>query len=296
MSFDGQGFNKEFLEEYADKIEKNSGKIKSICAKNDYVNILLNSVAGETVYLENNNSELFGGHSPFTLWKTNKGDLRYGRFAHPVEQDEKMAILDVIADKFCNDLNNANWFVKTQLTDKIGIIVAYFFSESLWEAAKDIAVDMILDSLLNFIPGVALYNAIKYLILRNWLRDEIRSILAYIENGKAEKDIIKKKKKENASHSHHPIDIGVQPELMQVAAQQLDTCADKLSRILSEMDEIHLTGVLFNRIRAQIADVKFYISANTGRILREGKCLTDIARKYEATETSIVDDASQYAV
>ncbi|MCR5109042.1 MAG: DUF2974 domain-containing protein [Lachnospiraceae bacterium] len=67
ISFDGQGFGREFLEKYPDEVEKAKGKITSICAHNDYVNILLNPIAGETVYVSNKNSGPVGAHSSFSL-------------------------------------------------------------------------------------------------------------------------------------------------------------------------------------------------------------------------------------
>lgn len=48
-SFDGQGFSKEALEKYKDKIQKNSYKITSIAANDDYVHPLGNEIAGEKV-------------------------------------------------------------------------------------------------------------------------------------------------------------------------------------------------------------------------------------------------------
>src|SRR5574344_1299312 len=38
LSYDGQGFNNEFITENADSIKENAGKIKSVCAYSDYVN------------------------------------------------------------------------------------------------------------------------------------------------------------------------------------------------------------------------------------------------------------------
>lgn len=76
VSYDGQGFSKEFLEEYPDKIALRSQKITSISASNDYVNCLLYSVAGTTIYIEteNQNNPLHY-HKPNILLDDN-GKLR----------------------------------------------------------------------------------------------------------------------------------------------------------------------------------------------------------------------------
>ncbi|MCR4657296.1 MAG: DUF2974 domain-containing protein [Lachnospiraceae bacterium] len=73
VSYDGQGFNKQFLEEHEKEIEEARGKIRSVCADNDYVNILLHSIAGETVYIRNKNHSPEGAHCSYSL-------LKYGQF------------------------------------------------------------------------------------------------------------------------------------------------------------------------------------------------------------------------
>lgn len=51
VSFDGQGFSNEFLAKYADKIAARKGLITSVSADKDFVNCLLNSIAGHTIYI-----------------------------------------------------------------------------------------------------------------------------------------------------------------------------------------------------------------------------------------------------
>lgn len=66
VSFDGQGFGKNFIREYKDEIKTAKPKIKSVSAYNDYVNILLTSIAGERIFLHNNGKDI-DGHSSATL-------------------------------------------------------------------------------------------------------------------------------------------------------------------------------------------------------------------------------------
>lgn len=66
ISFDGQGFGKNFLREYRNEIKVAKTKIKSISAYNDYVNILLTPIAGERLFLRNNGKDI-DGHSSATL-------------------------------------------------------------------------------------------------------------------------------------------------------------------------------------------------------------------------------------
>ena len=67
VSFDGQGMSNEFLEMYGEEVSNAKGKIYSICADNDYVNVLLTSIAGTTLYIKNKYSGPVGAHSGFSL-------------------------------------------------------------------------------------------------------------------------------------------------------------------------------------------------------------------------------------
>lgn len=67
ISFDGQGFGQNFLEEHAEQIEEARGKITSISAFNDFVNILLTPVAGTVLYVKNQEDLSVDMHSCYTM-------------------------------------------------------------------------------------------------------------------------------------------------------------------------------------------------------------------------------------
>ncbi|MCR5590307.1 MAG: DUF2974 domain-containing protein [Lachnospiraceae bacterium] len=73
VSYDGQGFGDDFLQEYSDAIKAAAPKIKSISAYNDFVNILLTAIAGTCIYVENESSAA-SAHSPVTLLTENTFD------------------------------------------------------------------------------------------------------------------------------------------------------------------------------------------------------------------------------
>ncbi|WP_410771583.1 Mbeg1-like protein [Fontibacillus sp. BL9] len=90
VSFDGQGFSKEFLEKYKDQIEANGHKIVSISAESDFVNCLLNPIAGTIKYIDTEKQEEFiFNHRPNIVLDKN-GQLR--------EVTERSAISSLIND------------------------------------------------------------------------------------------------------------------------------------------------------------------------------------------------------
>ena len=68
VSFDGQGFADEFMNTYRKNVHNVRQKIRSVCAYNDYVNILLQPIASEIVYLFNE-KKIFKAHYIYELYK-----------------------------------------------------------------------------------------------------------------------------------------------------------------------------------------------------------------------------------
>lgn len=115
-SFDGQGFSRAFLNKYKKEIEKNAGKITSICNKNDFVNILLFPVAGEIRYVNSNTdfSDLMSDigaalrkqHSPYTMFDESEEVLKLAK------QDSQNSLLIYMGDLFryySEHMNEENW-------------------------------------------------------------------------------------------------------------------------------------------------------------------------------------------
>ncbi len=110
VSFDGQGFGKEFLKEHKEEVEKSKNKITSVSAYNDYVNILLTPVAASRIFV-NNNGVREDGHSSMTLLNSlefnedgsikNSSKTAQGLVAKFLESSTDMAV-DVI-DMLPND-------------------------------------------------------------------------------------------------------------------------------------------------------------------------------------------------
>ena len=91
LSFDGQGFSDEFMEEYAGAITMRQHKIENHNVDNDYVNLLLNDV-GETYFYEGQDiGNFLENHCPNTFFKF---DNNGGCSLIPGERSEDMAAMD----------------------------------------------------------------------------------------------------------------------------------------------------------------------------------------------------------
>lgn len=110
VSFDGQGFSDEFVSKYEKEIAFRQDKITNISAKRDFVNILLNDVGKEHIYIDAEDSNFLANHSLFTL--QNEG---YPISEHIGTQDEGMIVL--------NDLINT-WLRSFSPSEKRGAMNA----------------------------------------------------------------------------------------------------------------------------------------------------------------------------
>lgn len=108
VSFDGQGFGKEFIKKYGQEIETAKPKITCVAAYNDYVNILLYGIAGSVLYVKNSGKNI-DGHSSYTLLDSivfnEKGEInrrKSGIFQGPVASkleeslDNAVSLIDML--------------------------------------------------------------------------------------------------------------------------------------------------------------------------------------------------------
>jgi len=111
ISFDGQGFGRDFLNKYSKEIKEAGPKITSVSAYNDYVNILLYGIAGSSLYVKNKGIGI-DGHSSGSLldsvvFKENgdidraKSGLFQGPLADKLEEVTNNAVrtIDLLPDE-----------------------------------------------------------------------------------------------------------------------------------------------------------------------------------------------------
>lgn len=130
LSYDGQGFNNEFIKENAESIKENAGKIKSVCAYSDYVNILLTSIAGETVYLEMEGN----GHYSLPLYELNKKNCdENGNYNKSVEQSGIIKGLDKTLDGLVTGLSFLPDDIEKKISDGLGSLAGLVMGDDRFD-------------------------------------------------------------------------------------------------------------------------------------------------------------------
>jgi hypothetical protein len=89
VSFDGQGLGHTCAAAHESQIKAVAGRIKSISAHNDYVNLLLGCIAGECIFVKNMRSDAVGRHSSYSLLKSCEFDSE-GNITNTCSQEPLM--------------------------------------------------------------------------------------------------------------------------------------------------------------------------------------------------------------
>ena len=128
VSFDGQGFGDGFQDQYHYEISVAKDKMVSVSAHNDFVNILLDPIAGTNIYAANNGKGA-DAHSSFALWDTNKDALASngGSFIG-IEQEQSglMAFAHEAQDELISSMSPYDGEL---FADGIGALVASLMSK-----------------------------------------------------------------------------------------------------------------------------------------------------------------------
>ena len=92
VSYDGQGFGASFLKENEKLIQEAAPKISSISAHNDFVNVLLTSIAGRRIFVENEGKGVYA-HSSYSMLKSGRFDEN-GDFVSITRQSAATQVLE----------------------------------------------------------------------------------------------------------------------------------------------------------------------------------------------------------
>lgn len=206
-SFDGQGFSEEFLNKYADEIEKKRHTITSISAENDVVNALLYPIAGTRIFIETPKQDnLLFYHKPNILIdkngnfgkKTNPSEVsvlinEFSSYliSNMEEPERSYAINNLISVVvyFIHDEKEDNFALKTALSLSItaGHVDDFFFysiEKVLGTTAKDTSVYLLslvyptlfIDDLIHSIDKRREEIATKLMIFSQLIQRELEDL------------------------------------------------------------------------------------------------------------------------
>lgn len=131
VSFDGQGFSDEFMEENQDNIYRNQGKIENHNVDYDYVNLLLNDI-GSTTYYEGQQIDGFAeNHCPNSFFDFTDGTLKMNETPRPEEMKK--------LDEFLNSLLRS---VSDQEKDKLLSIIGDLVQEGFGGASIEEIIEI----------------------------------------------------------------------------------------------------------------------------------------------------------
>lgn len=166
VSFDGQGFSLACLRENFAAVAQSAGKIKSISAYNDFVNILLHCIAGEVVYAQNP-ADGIDAHSSYYLLIGNEFDEN-GNLTSVREQSFATKILREALDEITKGMDLLPEDGNEEVSNLLAAYVAAAMSDDKGEAyERQQIADASADAgryLLELVPGLKRPDADAILI------------------------------------------------------------------------------------------------------------------------------------
>ena len=200
ISFDGQGFSDEFMEEYDYEISVNQSKIENHNVEDDYVNLLLNDV-GETTYYKGQDAKSFiENHAPNTFLKFEDGNVLIvngernehmsnldeflNSYLRTLSPNEKQNVLSLVGTLVEGGLNNmgmgemVNLLLEGDNSSIVADLLGYLFKyqseyPEILDALKYITEGLQMENLGSIIDGIS--N-----VVNSWLgRDIITAIADY---------------------------------------------------------------------------------------------------------------------
>lgn len=279
VSYEGQGVSKEFVEEYADEIEKNKHKIKNICGSKDFVSPLLINIAAETYYVDSD-ADLANGyfdHGSYGILTANQKalDSNGGNFPEDAYVDQAWYCTAIhwitVGLSGISDDPNAGPVIEL-VADVVGVIVAMSISGS-WKdpEALLIACNDLISSLAQFV-----FHNVDMCIAA--IRDICNNICAWCVNlFNSGKDYAKKNPQ-----------IKVNTALLTAYAQRLSSVNSKISQIDERLDSLYWDVGLLDLWKLMDADI---LTGYSSRLAKCATYLTDTAADFESVETDLVKKA-----
>lgn len=176
-AFDGEGFSNEFLEKYAQQIEEKASKIHLRANYRDYVNVLLNCIAGDVKFVVNDEGIDSGEeyHCPNALFEYADGRATY-QIGELVDfQDPAMKLLHEFTLYLINEAPDAE---KILALSVLGELCTLFLGGEDGVVREDIIKmfgveggEIVLRYLTKYLQELKMSNYIKYYQYRAALAD-----------------------------------------------------------------------------------------------------------------------------
>lgn len=289
VSFDGQGFNDEFCETYADQIAANADKIKSISGDEDYVNILLNDIAGEKVYLNTTDGE--NAHSSYALWKENQNTINgNGEYSNTVEQSDTMKFLDKFVDSIADIVNGCPDYVENAFVDFLGSVVGIFFAISSGQLKLEDAIEAIWDLAKFLVNGSIFFTLGKGKIELLWelIKELVDEITDLFKNDDKKENTKKKEKTICVGpnvNGNYLIDVNLTN--LSKFEKELSKCKSKLISLSVELWALNLANDYPDDLDKTLKKIKNKIDDQKDAVSNLDKSLDKIIKLYKTTETNI---------
>ena len=289
VSFDGQGFNNDFVDANQAEIDANRDKIISVNAHNDFVNILLNPIAGKTVYL-NNDADGMDAHSSYCLWASNKHKIdEQGNYYPPVEQDQKIKELQrslkAITDEIDSDMPD---YAQKALYSLLGAIIGAYMDNEL---SEDEALDF-LTTYLKFVWNLGWYNTINKLIKAAYSGD-IKSVSTLIsllrrylnEHKEQTQGTVSRSRKSTSSAGKSQFT--VKPSQLINVTEDMRSMYKMLSQISADIESVDYIEV--KEVKKAINKISSHLTDTSRGIFAMTDALKKISKLYNNCETAIAN-------
>ncbi len=170
VSFDGQGFSDEFMENYKDQIEQRQYKIENNNVDYDYVNLLLNDIGNTTYYkgYEYGEGGFLENHCPNTFFNFSE-DGKFSLVPSPTGQGKEMKALDEFLNSYLRSLSPKQ---KVEALALIGELV-----EEGFKGNTDIIMEMIQEQENQDTLAYLLAYLIEYEQANPEFADEVSGIM-----------------------------------------------------------------------------------------------------------------------
>lgn len=277
ISFDGQGFNDEFCDKYADEIEKNKRKIKSISAEGDYVNILLNPIAEENVYMEG--ADGLDAHSSYYLWKKNKGKIVNDCYEADGTQFEHIKVMDAVLHKLVDAISFLPDAIEKKIVYFLGTLTGLIFSFTSGQFSYEDLVRMIENAL----------ETMNLSWIENWLLVEIKQLIKQFdeESDKCNSSDKKDSSKKSSNVIKH-MRFSITSNNVKSVEDKLDKYEKQTKQYANRVGGIQVSGSSYYEINRTIQQIKKQMDKNASEFELLQINLHEIIRLYEKTEQGLV--------